>query len=93
MPSCDPISEPITLLASCQLDIVTEQVLLHRSGVAGKSVSHHHRHSAWQRGATAGIRRYRDDGDGLGDGGVRRYRGNRDGRSDGEYIFERPRGR
>jgi len=25
--------------------------------------------------------------------GVRRYRGNGDGRSDGEYIFGRPRGR
>jgi hypothetical protein len=35
--------------------------------VAGKSVSHP---TATQlgRGATAGVRRYRDDGDGLGDG-------------------------
>jgi hypothetical protein len=60
-------------------------------GVAGKSVSHYHRHSAWQRTerrrvygdiemmetdwATAGERRYRDDGDGLGDGGCTEIQG------------------
>jgi len=43
--------------------------------------------------ATAGVWRYRDDADGLGDGGGQRYRGNGDGRSDGQYIFGRPRGR
>jgi len=43
--------------------------------------------------ATAGVQRYRDDGDRLGDGGVRGYRGGGDGLSDGGYIFGRPQGR
>jgi len=64
------------------------------AGVAGKSVSHHHRHSAWQR--TERRRVYGDTGMMETDwatAGVRRYRGNGDGRSDGEYIFGRPWGR
>jgi len=49
-----------------------------------KSVSHHHRHSAWQRGVMAGVWRYIDDGDRLGDGDIWQYRGNPEGRSDGK---------
>ena len=64
------------------------------AGVAGKSVSHHYRHSAWQR--TERQRVYRDTGMMETDwatAGVRRYSGNGDGRSYGEYIFGRPWGR
>jgi len=40
--------------------------------------------------ATAGVWRYRYDGDGQRNGGVREYRGSWDGQSDGEYIFGKP---
>jgi len=62
--------------------------------MAGKFVSHHHRHSAWQR--TELWRVYGDTGVMETDwatAGVRRYRGSGDVRNDGEYIFGRPRGR
>jgi hypothetical protein len=38
----------------------------------------------------AGVWRYRDDGDGLGNGGVQGYWGSGDGRSDQEYILGKP---
>jgi hypothetical protein len=43
--------------------------------------------------APAGVGRYRDDGNGLGDRGIWGYRGGGDGWSDGEHIFGRPRSR
>jgi len=43
--------------------------------------------------ATAGVQRYRDNGDGLGDWGVQWYSGWGDGWSDRDYIFGRHRGR
>jgi len=40
--------------------------------------------------AMAGVRRYRDDGEGLGNGEVRRHRGNGAGLSRGVCIQETP---
>lgn len=70
----------------------THMAMFHGEVVAQKSVSHHHGHSAWQRGVTLGAWRHRDDGDGQGDGGVQRYRGNRDRLTDGGYICRRLQG-
>jgi len=58
----------------------------------GRSVSQHHHQTAWQRRATASVRRFRD-GDGLGNGGVPRCQGNGNGLCNGEYIFGKPQGR
>jgi hypothetical protein len=56
--------------------------------VAGKYVSDHHRHSAWQRAERQRV--YGDAGMVVPDratADVWRYRGNRDEPTDGEYIF------
>jgi len=64
--------------------------------VAGKSVSHHHRLSAWQKTERRQV--YGDTGMmememDWAKAGLRRYGGNGNGRSDGEHIFGRPWGR
>jgi len=62
--------------------------------VAGKSGSHHHRHSAQQR--TEGRRVYGNTSmmeKNWAMAGVPRYTGSGDGWSHGECIFGRPRGR
>jgi len=62
--------------------------------VVGKSVSHHHRHSAWQR--TEQWRVYRDTGMMEMDratAAVQRCRSNGDGLTNEEYIVGIPWGR
>jgi len=61
--------------------------------VVGKSVSHHHCHSGWQRSEQCRV--YRDTwmmGTDWATKGVRWCRGRGDVRSDGEYIFGSPGG-